>query len=272
MNSPKKQELALAIRASVQAGAAILRYYGSEVAVESKADSSPLTAADLAAHEVILETLQGGSSLPVLSEESKEVPFSERSAWERFWLVDPLDGTKEFINQNGEFTVNIALVEAGRPVLGVVYVPALSRLYFGGEDIGAFLQEVAPENVGSIETELDNRILLSTKLSGAPANDSNYTIIGSRSHGSPEYESFVSELRTRHPNAQTISAGSSLKFCRVVEGAANIYPRLGRTMEWDTAAGHALVNAVGKKVCVFESDEELSYNKDDLGNPWFVVQ
>lgn len=265
--------LPTALSAAVSAGAEILRFYQEEIEVEAKSDDSPLTKADLAAHHCILEILGNGSDIPILSEESKEVPFSERSSWSTFWLVDPLDGTKEFINKNDEFTVNIALVSDGRPLAGVVYVPALQCLYFGIDGLGAYQLEIAPEEGPSLACRsLASISEVATEIDGTSKEERPYTVIGSRSHGSPEYEAFVSELAKEHPDLKTISAGSSLKLCRVAEGAADIYPRLGRTMEWDTAAGHGVVQAAGKSVFVFDSEEELRYNKEDLANPWFVVR
>ncbi len=265
--------LPTALSAAVCAGAEILRFYQDEIEVQAKEDESPLTKADLAAHHCILEILGNGSDLPIMSEESKEVPYAQRSSWSTFWLVDPLDGTKEFINKNDEFTVNIALISDGRPVAGVVYVPALRSLYFGIEGLGAFQLDISSEKGPALACQSFSNISQSAnRLDGESTEQRPYTVIGSRSHGSPEYEQFVATLAEQHPDLQTISAGSSLKLCRVAEGAADIYPRLGRTMEWDTAAGHAVVAAAGKNVCVFESDQELRYNKEDLANPWFVVR
>jgi len=261
-----------ALSAAVIAGAEIMQFYQDEIEVESKADDSPLTKADLAAHKCIVEILSAASPTPIMSEESAEIPFPERENWKTFWLVDPLDGTKEFINKNDEFTVNIALIQDGRAIAGVVYVPALKMLYFGIEGLGAYRMEIAPEEGASLSCQNFSGIADSSeKLPCSSQKDRAFTVIGSRSHGSPEYEQFVDTLAKEHKTIERISAGSSLKFCRVAEGLADIYPRLGRTMEWDTAAGHAVVNAVGKKVQIFESEDELSYNKEDLANPWFLV-
>ncbi|MCB0322605.1 MAG: 3'(2'),5'-bisphosphate nucleotidase CysQ [Bdellovibrionales bacterium] len=260
---------------AVEAGNEILKFYQDPIKVEAKQDDSPLTQADLASHRAIEAGLRkfsvGATPLPVLSEESAQEAFERRSAWSAFWLVDPLDGTKEFISKNGEFTVNIALVEGSLPTAGVVYVPAQSVAYFGAEGIGSFRLTVPDAQCGfEVETFADLSSA-AVRLTGEPANGRAYTVIGSRSHGSPEFEDFVAAIKQEHPDMEVLSAGSSLKFCRVAEGAADLYPRLGRTMEWDTAAGHAVVRGVGKKVVAYDSSEELQYNKADLANPWFIA-
>jgi 3'(2'), 5'-bisphosphate nucleotidase len=231
------------------AGAEILVVYESDFAVERKDDRSPLTEADLRSHAVIERRLRARwPELPVLSEESaEEFPYEVRSGWTMFWLVDPLDGTKEFIQRNGQFTVNIALIENGRPVAGFVYAPAAGRMF--DATIGAGEPATAP---------------------AAPSDT--LRIVGSRSHHSPEMDAFVEEQRRRYANVEFIPMGSSLKICLVAEGKADIYPRFGPTMEWDTAAAHAVANAAGRRVVRYGSDEELTYNKPDLHNPWFVVR
>ena len=236
------------------AGAAILERYEGPIAVTRKSDSSPLTEADRAAHAVIVEGLgQAFPGIPVLSEEGRGIPYPERRAWERFWLVDPLDGTKEFIRRNGEFTVNIALVEGGDPVAGVIYVPARRVLYGGIRGKGAWREE-APGEALPIRSR-------------APDPEAGLTVVVSRSHPSPETEAYLEGLRV----ARRIPAGSSLKFCAVAEGRADLYPRLGPTMEWDTAAGQAVLEAAGGRVEDLEG-RPLRYNKPDLRNPHFVAR
>lgn len=263
--------LELSVRAALRAGAEILAIYQQDdLELEEKGDGSPLTRADRAAEDVIVSTL-APSTLPVLSEEGRAIPFAERSSWSRFWLVDPLDGTKEFIKRNGEFTVNIALVEEGRPSLGVVYAPAREILYLGIKEIGAFVARgLAPKEISFTE--------LITRVSSLPdfVGQRPFRVVGSRSHMSPETSMFVDRLRHEHPDLELISVGSSFKFCMIAEGSADLYPRFGPTMEWDTAAAHAIASACGHEV--FECDaagglgEPLRYNKPNLVNPWFLVR
>jgi 3'(2'), 5'-bisphosphate nucleotidase len=236
------------------AGVAIMEVYRSGESGEiSKADSSPLTLADLAAHRIIVaELAKLTPGIPVLSEEAADIPYSERSLWCRFWLVDPLDGTKEFIKRNGEFTVNIALIENGKPMLGVVYAPALDVSYYGLQGAGAFMRH------GGAAAQ---PIAAKPHVAGASIK-----VVASRSHSDARTEALLKQLG----NYECISMGSSLKLCLVAEGVANFYPRLGRTMEWDTAAAHAVVNAAGGIVCD-RSGLALHYNKPDLHNPEFMV-
>lgn len=236
-----------------EAGAAIMAVYDSPFAVEMKEDKSPLTAADRASHEVIEAGLLAlHPEIPVLSEEGKGIPYEERAEWRRFWLVDPLDGTKEFIKRNGEFTVNIALIEEGVPVAGVVYLPARERLYWGVSGEGAWLEESGSEAV---------RIHTRRLPAGA-----GLTVVQSRSHPSPELDDYLKGINV----AASVSVGSSLKFCVVAEGKADLYPRLGPTMEWDTAAGQAVVECAGGKV-IDLANRRLTYNKQSLLNGYFVV-
>ena len=236
-----------------EAGREILRVYNSDFAVEVKADRSPLTAADRASHGIIARELARLTpGVPVWSEESAIVDFNERSRWPRFWLVDPLDGTKEFIKRNGEFTVNIALVQGHDPVLGVVHVPVLDRAYFGGRGAGAFRSDgtAAP------------RAIAVCRPARHPAR-----VVGSRSHGGASLDGYLERLG-RH---ELLAMGSSLKFCLVAEGAADVYPRLGPTSEWDTAAAQAVVEAAGGGV-VDIGGRPLRYNsRADVLNPWFLV-
>ncbi len=269
------EHLKQAIQAAVEAGNVILDVYELDFVVSVKDDKSPLTEADKRSHEVIAKRLSA-SVYPILSEEGRNIPFSERRDWETLWVVDPLDGTKEFIKRNGEFTVNIALVRGGRPVLGVIYVPVQGTLYFASTKTGAYrLQD--PQYLTKLadpESKVDLHAIMTaaTPLPCHPNTDMIYTIVGSRSHSSPELKQFVEEQKQVYPNLQFLAAGSSLKFCLVAEGRAHIYPRLGPTMEWDTAAGQAIVECSGAQVLRWNSSDPLTYNKEALLNPWFVVQ
>ncbi len=267
-----------AIRAALQAGAAILDVYQGELEVAYKADQSPLTVADTRAHGIIVGHLQD-AGIPILSEEGKHLPHAERRLWERLWIVDPLDGTKEFIKRLGEFTVNIALVEAGRPVLGVVFVPVKNVLYFATLETGAFrlddpatLEALAESNVGDDATGLLTRAQrASRRLPIDTAPHRPFVIVGSRSHATPELHEFVEGKRRELGEVDFISAGSSLKYCLVAEGQADVYPRLGPTMEWDTAAGQVIAEAAGASMARWDTGAPMVYNKADLLNPWHVV-
>ncbi len=254
-----------------QAGDAIMAIYEGDHAVEYKDDNSPLTAADKASHEVIMAGLQKKfPNIPILSEEGKDIPYEERKDWDRFWLVDPLDGTKEFIKRNGEFTVNIALIENQQPVLGVVYVPVQEKLYLGVVGEGAWIQEQGSsyqESGSTLEPETLNPLPAFQPIQVRQAdNDKGLTVVMSRSHPSPELEEYLKDINV----ATALPVGSSLKLCVVAEGKADLYPRLGPTMEWDTAAGHAVVIAAQGNVRTKEGNS-LSYNKISLLNPYFIV-
>lgn len=229
-----------------------MKFHGESINVEYKDDDSPLTRADEASHEVIVDSLRTlDSELPVLSEESESIPFADRSGWDRFWVVDPLDGTKEFIKESGEFTVNIALIEEGNPVLGVVYVPAQQIMYYAEQDTGAFRQDGREEPV---------------RIQTRAADPSNLVVVASRDHAGPEVDAFIDRL----PNATLKSMGSSLKFCIVAEGGADCYIRDVPTMEWDTAAAQCVVEAAGGSVTDWEG-QRLTYNKEDLTNPYLMT-
>lgn len=261
--------LLTAIGAALDAGREILDVYrqpdtGWEV--EQKADHSPLTLADRRAHAAIAARL-AGTGLPVLSEEGRHASFAERKAWKRLWIVDPLDGTKEFIKRNGEFTVNIALVEDGTPQGGVVYVPVTHTLYFGAAGHGAYIYKECPETLPGTWEALAKE----AEALPQPGKREGFVVVASRSHRSPETEAFIEELRKEHPDLSLRSAGSSLKICLVAAGQADVYPRLAPTMEWDTAAGDAVARAAGGQVVTADSREPLVYNKEELLNPWFIV-
>ncbi|CAL1240630.1 3'(2'),5'-bisphosphate nucleotidase CysQ [Candidatus Methylocalor cossyra] len=236
-----------------KAGKRIMEVYQSEFRVGVKEDCSPLTAADLASHHCLMEGLDLlRPRYPVLSEESSTVPFTERSAWELFWLVDPLDGTKDFIQRNDEFTVNVALIHRNRPVLGVVYAPAKAACYFASEGCGAFRQvgDGEPEGI-HVRAEAHCPV----------------RVVGSRSHRSEELDRYLSRLGPH----QLVSVGSSLKFCLVAEGAADLYPRMGPTSEWDTAAAHCIVREAGGEVTDL-AGRPLLYNKQEsILNPHFLA-
>ncbi len=240
---------------AAEASEKILEIYGTAFGVTAKDDNSPLTAADLAAHRILVAGLQRLTpAIPVLSEESASIPFSERSQWPRFWLVDPLDGTKEFIQRNGQFTVNIALIENHEPVLGVVRVPVSGACYFAARGHGAFCEQ--PGQYPS-----------SIKVKPLPPGEV-VRVVGSRSHGGLGLQAFVAKLGAH----QLVTIGSSLKFCQVAEGAADVYPRLGPTSEWDTAAAQAIVEVAGGRVVSAETGEPLRYNtRESLLNPYFIV-
>lgn len=238
---------------ALKAGKAVMSAYSaSDCNVECKEDLSPQTTADRDSHTIILGELDRLTpQWPVISEETASAPWKERAAWPVLWLVDPLDGTKEFLRRNGEFTVNIALVREGRPVLGVVYAPALGKLYCAAEGVGAF------------RSEDNHRIPIQVGC----GTDSAIRIVGSRSHADSETRSFVRQFG----ECEFIPMGSSLKFCLVAEGAADLYPRLGPTMEWDTAAAHCVVIEAGGSVTDLRGNP-LTYNKPDLHNPHFVAR
>lgn len=275
-----------------KAGQTILDvYHSKEFDVTFKDDSSPLTIADKRANDIIVAGLSGQQfkNIPVLSEEGKSISYDERKSWEYFWCVDPLDGTKEFIKRNDEFTVNIALIHKHRPVLGVIYIPVKDVYYFAAEGLGAYKLSDSkfianPDNYMKEKTVLLNEIeKLSVNLSpmsesftkdleNPPLNKGGQiTILGSGSHATKEQEIYVGELKKRFSKVEFSSAGSSLKFCMVAEGNADIYPRFGPTMEWDTAAGQAIVEQSGGKVLNIRTKEPLDYNKKELLNPWFLV-
>jgi 3'(2'), 5'-bisphosphate nucleotidase len=283
-----KLYLLTSIQAAINAGAAILDVYRSaEFEIEEKVDKSPLTLADKRSHDVIVNCL-GKFDIPILSEEGRDIPYLERNKWDTYWLIDPLDGTKEFIKKNGEFTVNIAMIHQNKPIAGVIYVPDRDTLYFASTEIGAYKveahqitgllaeqEERADQSAGLSDNgpvqRLKDIIGLSTILPIGQSTPRPYTIAGSRSHATPELEAVVEKKRQEHGEVEFISAGSSLKLCLVAEGRADIYPRTGPTMEWDTAAGQAVVECSGGKVYRYDTEEPLDYNKENLLNPWFVV-
>jgi 3'(2'), 5'-bisphosphate nucleotidase len=244
-------------RIAIEVGHRIMNLYDSSYVVEEKSDGSPLTIADRIAHNFICDQLRTLTpNMPLLSEESVGIDIEERLIWKRFWLVDPLDGTKEFISRNGEFTVNIAMIEEGHPILGVVHAPAKKLTYFAASEQGAWrqLEDCVPEKI------------MTKQYHGGAAR-----MVSSRSHASKMVERFrrALETRSRQP-VQQLAMGSSLKFCLVAEGRADVYPRLGATSEWDTGAAHCVVEEAGGSILRCDS-KRLTYNKCDLRNPWFVA-
>ena len=254
-----------AIKASILAGNEILDVYSTaDFQVEIKSDNSPLTIADKRSHNKIMEVLDD-NIIPIMSEEGAIADYNERKNWDLYWCIDPLDGTKEFIKRNGEFTVNIALMKKNKPVGGVIYVPVTKELYFSESTIGAYKIDSITEVKG-----IEDLINMANKLP-LQNNRENFTIVASRSHLSKETQDFIDKMQKRFGNVETISKGSSLKLCMVAEGNADIYPRFAPTMEWDTAAGTAIALGAGFKVTKADGITPLDYNKDDLLNPWFIV-
>nr|WP_299486994.1 3'(2'),5'-bisphosphate nucleotidase CysQ [uncultured Allomuricauda sp.] len=260
--------LKIAIEAAIDAGKAILEVYeNTDFQVLEKGDKSPLTEADLYSNKVINEYLLP-TDIPIISEENKQLGFEVRKQWATCWMVDPLDGTKEFIKRNGEFTVNIALVKEGSPVMGVIYVPVTRELYFANiEGNKAYKFELDKDHsVPEFSLTMRDQIIPGTTTPGK------IRVVGSRSHMNADTENFIADLKNRYEEVEIVSKGSSLKFCLVAEGKADVYPRFAPTMEWDTAAGHAICNAVGLKVISKETNLELQYNKENLLNSYFLIQ
>ncbi len=262
--------LYVAVCAAVAAGNDILRIYTDPAAdfqIERKSDNSPLTVADKAAHKRIAEALRP-TGIPILSEEGRHEPYGVRAGWELLWVVDPLDGTKEFIKRNGDFTVNIALVRSGTPVSGVIYVPVSRTLYFAEEGLGAYrLDDV--ENAGS--PAFRQQLERARRLPLDAVHDT-FRIVASASHMNEATAEYIERLKESHARTEIVSRGSSLKICMVAEGTADVYPRFAPTMEWDTAAGDAIARCAGRTVCCLDDGMPLVYNKPDLLNPCFVVK
>ncbi len=261
-----------AISAALKAGEEILSIYedpASDFGIEKKADNSPLTIADRKAHETIVAVLNK-TPFPILSEEGKHLDYGIRSKWDTLWIVDPLDGTKEFIKRNGEFTVNIALVKNSVPVMGVIYVPVKKELYYAVEGVGAYKYS----GIGKLEGDgvsLQQLMEHSVRMPSKTVRD-HFIVVASRSHLSPETKDYIADLEKKQSGIELISSGSSIKICLVADGMADVYPRFAPTMEWDTAAGHAIARAAGMEVYQVGKNEPLQYNKEDLLNPWFIVE
>jgi len=266
VNYNLKDEYILAIEASIAAGKVIMEIYQKDFQIDFKNDNSPLTEADTAANAVIMEFLNP-TEIPIISEENKQISYAIRKNWSSCWIVDPLDGTKEFIKKNDEFTVNIALVKNGLPEFGVIFAPATGMLYFG---------EVATQKAFKINVNnwlhSDSDILKEAAEIKPRIESNTIRIVGSRSHMNQETLDFVEKIKLENrKEIEMVSIGSSLKFCLVAEGSADFYPRFAPTMEWDTAAGQAICKAVGLKILDTHTNLEMSYNKENLLNSYFLV-
>jgi len=261
-----KELLNIAIKASLEAGKRIMEIYDNEsFDVDFKSDDSPLTKADLASHDIIISHLKD-TDIPILSEEGKHLDYDIRKTWDRLWIVDPIDGTKEFIKKNGEFTVNIALVKNQIPILGVIYVPALNEIYFAEKELGSF-KSYSVTNFTSLSEIIEGSDQLPLAI-----EKETFTVVASKSHLSKETEDYIKELEKNHGEVITLSKGSSLKLCMVAEGMADEYPRFAPTMEWDTAAGQAICKYAGKTVYDYKTQKEMLYNRKELLNNWFLVK
>ncbi|MDC3229273.1 3'(2'),5'-bisphosphate nucleotidase CysQ, partial [Flavobacteriaceae bacterium] len=251
--------------ASVEAGEAIMKVYSNKIDVVYKEDESPLTLADKNANKIINKHLVK-SKIPIISEENKILTYEERKNWKQCWIVDPLDGTKEFIKRNGEFTVNIALIKNNKPIIGVIYVPASKTLYFTSDNSSKSYKVSLKNNIIIIDEIFNNAV----EIFPSEKNNNILRIVGSRSHLNDTTKNYISKIEKKN-KTKIVSKGSSLKFCIVAEGGAEIYPRFAPTMEWDTAAGQAICEAVGVKVIDVTTNEPLKYNKQNLLNPHFLV-
>ncbi|MBT8304249.1 MAG: 3'(2'),5'-bisphosphate nucleotidase CysQ [Bacteroidia bacterium] len=259
-------QLSTMMRAALEAGKEIMKVYDQDFKVEQKDDKSPLTEADKKANDIINSFLVP-TEIPIISEENKQIENEVRKHWNRCWIVDPVDGTKEFIKRNGEFTVNIAMVDNGVPQFGVIYVPAVKALYFGDVKNQIAFKSVVSSHDATIEEVCSEAVELQPKK----VESDTVEVVGSRSHMNQETLDYIEEIKSNGKNVEIVSKGSSLKFCLVAEGNADVYPRFAPTMEWDTAAGQAICKAVGIEVISKETNKPLLYNKENLLNPWFLV-
>lgn len=263
--SSRLGELLLLVR---EAGERVMSVYAKEFDVVLKSDHSPLTLADCHSHEILAKGLPGIVACPVLSEEGTAIPYADRAAWDTFWSIDPLDGTKEFVKRTGDFCVSVGLVMDSAPVFGVIYVPVLEQIYFGGRGFGSYCMD--PAGRALIEGSDPERILLQSRRldpQGFP-DKAEWTLLGSVSHGGEIPRALMERLEAGGP-FRVASIGSAIKFCRVAEGQADFYPRYGTTMEWDTSAGQAIVQGAGGDVVSTRTGESLRYNKETLENPDF---
>ena len=260
-----RELLSIAIIASVKAGEAIMKVYSNKIDVVYKEDESPLTLADKNANKIINKYLVK-SKIPIISEENKILTYEERKNWKQCWIVDPLDGTKEFIKRNGEFTVNIALIKNNKPIIGVIYVPVSKTLYFTSDNSSKSYKTLLKNDTIIIDEIFNNAV----QIFPTQKNNNILRIVGSRSHLNDTTKNYISKIEKKN-KTRIVSKGSSLKFCLVAEGEAEIYPRFAPTMEWDTAAGQAICEAVGVKVIDVTTNDPLKYNKQNLLNPHFLV-
>ncbi|MDR1552903.1 MAG: 3'(2'),5'-bisphosphate nucleotidase CysQ [Prevotellaceae bacterium] len=260
-----------AVNAAIRAGAKIMEVYESgDLHIKAKSDLTPLTHADTLAHDEIKLNL-AVTRIPVISEEGRSIAYDERSSWDLFWMVDPLDGTDEFINRTRDFTVNIALIQNGYPTTGIVYAPAYKRIYFAAKERGSYRKENINPDINAHFT-YEEMIENSTKLPILNTNSNHLTVVTSRLHISPDTSDYVNELRKKYSAINVIRRGSSLKMCMLAVGKADIYPRLDTTWEWDTAASQIIAEEAGFTVCSVEDETRLSYNKENMQNPWFVCK
>lgn len=262
-----QEHLQLAIRAALLAGDEVMKIYETDFTVDFKADHSPITEADQRAHEVINRQL-ATTGIPLLSEEGKHLPYDHRQKWETLWIVDPVDGTKEFVKRNGEFTVNIALIKGQAPVLGVIWCPVTRQLYYGNTQTEEAWR-------CEFDTHLSTDItppLLHARAERLPLSQdrSSVVVAVSRSHLTPDTQSFINKVKQQQ-EITMLSRGSSLKLCLIAEGSADVYPRLAPSSEWDIAAGQAIVEASGGQVLDYATKAPVHYNKPNLLNPWFVA-
>ncbi|TVR77912.1 MAG: 3'(2'),5'-bisphosphate nucleotidase [Chitinophagaceae bacterium] len=258
MTSLNKLKIDDLLKISAEAGKLIMAIYKQPFDVEEKEDKTPLTLADKASNGFITEALKKLTpDIPIISEEMKQVDYEVRKDWKYLWMVDPLDGTKEFIKKNGEFTVNISLISENESILGVVHIPATNESYFAKKNEGAF--------------KVTNTEKVKINKSGDYRLKENIKVVASRSHKDNKLNSFLEDLQHEGKNIEIMSKGSSLKFCMIAEGSADVYPRFGPTMEWDTAAAQIIAEEAGCKVLDISNGERLSYNKEDLLNPGFIV-
>ena len=259
---------AIVLKAAVLAGEAIMKVYNlPDFNTEIKEDKSPLTAADLASNTIINSYLVK-FPIPIISEENKQTGYHTRKTWDTCWMIDPLDGTKEFIKRNDEFTVNIALIQNGVPILGVIYVPVSRELYYGDALKGSAYKTIVKKDENIADSLFSNK----NRIYPSVPNENRFRVVGSRSHMNQDTIDYIEKLKKKSNEISIVSKGSSLKFCLVAEGKAEVYPRFAPTMEWDTAAGHAICKAVGLKVLSNTTKKELTYNKEDLLNHHFIVQ
>jgi 3'(2'), 5'-bisphosphate nucleotidase len=263
-----KANLIIAIKAALKAGEAILDIYKKDFRVDFKDDNSPLTEADLLSNRIIISYLLQ-TNIPIISEEEKEIPYTERKDWGLCWVIDPIDGTKEFIKKNGEFTVNISLVEKGNTKLGVIYVPVTKELYYTNEyKTSSYKTIVSMNEMKSFDDLLFRN---EDKIRPKTNENSKIRVVGSRSHMNEYTLLFIEDLKKEYREVEIVSKGSSLKFCLIAEGEADVYPRFAPTMEWDTAAGQAICEAVGLKVIDQNTKQPMVYNRENLLNNYFLV-
>lgn len=272
LSTDLQRSLAVALRASLIAGDAVMRVYSTDFEVNLKSDQSPITEADRQSHGILLAELN--KAIPVLSEEGSKIAYEERKNWETYWLIDPLDGTKEFVKRNGEFTINVAFVEQCRPIAGIVYVPAKEILYFGARGFGSYrISGAAVDKIKESADVLKSALVPAVPLPFArnPESPEKIKVVQSVSHVSEKEEDLIARLRAKFGSIDTASAGSSLKFCLVAEGSADLYPRFGPTMEWDTAAGQCIAESSGCEVLDLVDVSPVRYNKPVLRNGAFMV-